>query len=34
MIGVIILHYNNAKGGGGFKYVNDGSAQQKYLFFP
>ena len=33
IIGVVILHYNNGEIGGGFKYVNDGSFNQYYLFF-
>lgn len=30
MVGVVILHYN---GTGGFKYVNSGSIQERYVFF-
>lgn len=33
MIGVVILHYNNSGGVGGFKYVSGGSIQEKYLYF-
>ena len=33
MIGVIVLHYNHADGGGVFKYVNGGSIEEKYAFF-
>lgn len=32
MIGVIILHYNNSAIGGGFKYVNNATIQEKYLY--
>ena len=31
-MGVIILHYNNASIGGGFKYVNNGGLNQSYLY--
>ena len=31
-IGVIILHYNNAYAGGGFKYVDNNSINQYWLF--
>ena len=33
MVGVIVLHYNNAGMGGGFKYVKEGSINQYYLYF-
>lgn len=33
LVGVVILHYNNGEIGGGFKYVNEGSLNQYYLFF-
>ena len=33
LVGVVILHYNNAEIGGGFKYVSEGSLNQYYLFF-
>lgn len=32
MLGVVILHYNNASIGGGFKYVTEGSINQYYLY--
>ena len=33
IIGVIVLHYNNASMGGGFQYVQAGSANYYYLVF-
>lgn len=33
MIGAIILHYNNSGMGGGFKLVEAGSLNQRYIFF-
>lgn len=33
MVGVVILHYNNASIGGGLRYVQEGSKNQYYLYF-